>query len=95
MAEEEDTGVLTMILTMEPVPMDHTMVHLTLPMEAMGAMEVDMAVSVCVCVVGGWVCCVCVCVCACVRACVRAFTCYSNDKPLNILHYLLGSSCVS
>ena len=95
MAEEEDTGVLTMILTMEPVPMDHTMVHLTLPMEAMGAMEVDMAVSVCVCVlwVGGCVVCVCVCVRVCVRACV--FTCYSNDKPLNILHYLLGSSCVS
>lgn len=66
MAEEEDTGVLTMILTMELVPMDHTMVHLTLPMEAMGDMEVDMAVSVCV---------VCGCMCCVVCVHVFVFTC--------------------
>ena len=74
MAEEEDTGALTMILTMELVPMDHTMVHLTLPMEAMGAMEVDMAVSVCVVCVG-------VCVVLCVGACVCVYLLIAMTKP--------------
>ena len=63
---EEDTGVHSMILTMELVLMDLTMAPLILPMEAMVVMEEDMVVSIniCVCV------CVCVVVCNCVRSVV-------------------------
>ena len=69
MVEEGDTGALTMTLTMEPVPMDHIMVHPTLPMEVMVVMEVDMVVSVCLYVS--------ICLSVYVSVCVRACMCMS------------------